>query len=79
MIKEYIITVIHNDTLAEKDTFITLDLTQIESVRVSGDSDDQCVVDMKSGVGYVLHTEYDDLIRDWENARNIKIVRLVSA
>jgi hypothetical protein len=79
MIKEYIITVTHNDTLAEKDTFIALDLTRIESVRVSGDSDDQCVVDMQSGAGYVLHTEYDDLIKDWEDARNIKIIRLVSA
>jgi hypothetical protein len=78
MIKEYIITLESNITGEEKDTFICIDLCQISSLRVSGDNDLHCVADLKSGDGYTLHEEYEQVLKDWADARNITPVRLAT-
>lgn len=78
MIKEYGITVTSNLTDEEKDVFISVDLTAIETVRYSGDNEDHCVIDMKSGTGYVLHAHYEDVLKDWTNARNTTALRMAN-
>jgi len=78
MIKEYLVEC--EEAVTEKLYMkcICIDLLTIVIVRESVDTEGNAVIELENGTTYLLQEAYETVLKDWENARGIKIVRMVS-
>lgn len=83
MIKEYPVIIVDTITDSESESVMAFDLSKIIAIRpfvdANGDEqDDKCIFYFSYDTSFVVIVNYGMALKDWEDARGVKIIRLVS-